>query len=189
VLVVAIESVEVTDLFSSPRLRLCTLTAHDAQTWLDGPDPGGLLFTEDYPSTFATELLRLVALYPVTDRPLDSGEPDLGPWVVRHEVDLLLIGVVTCSRTELEGEVSVGYEIAPSYRGRGCATEALGAAVEHLLSTPGVTRVSAVTTADHTASRRVMEKAGLRLQHEEQEHRDNRTVTLVHYAIDRPAPL
>jgi RimJ/RimL family protein N-acetyltransferase len=56
----------------------------------------------------------------------------------------------------------------------------------HLLGQPGVTRVCADTEAGHTASRRVMEKAGLTWQRDETECRDGRRSTVSHYALDRP---
>jgi len=52
----------------------------------------------------------------------------------------------------------VGYEIANGWRGRGFATESLRALLSHTDGT-----VIAETEADHLASRRVMEKAGMDL--------------------------
>ena len=52
----------------------------------------------------------------------------------------------------------VGYEIDNQWRGRGLATEALGAVLERTTEP-----VLAETDVDHAASRRVMEKAGMHL--------------------------
>jgi RimJ/RimL family protein N-acetyltransferase len=174
---------------SGPWLTLHALTAQDAEAWLAGSDPGASAFALDYPSPFATELLRLVALYPVTDLQVDEYGCNLGPWVVEHRDDGVLIGTVSCARLMDPSEVSVGYDIAPPYRGRGHATEALTIAVEHLLGVPGIERVCADTLIDHVASRRVMEKAGLRWRSDEVEEHDGREVKLAHYAIDRPDPI
>jgi RimJ/RimL family protein N-acetyltransferase len=61
-------------------------------------------------------------------------------------------------------EVSVGYGVAPEWRGRGLATEALTAMLGYACASGLVRRVVADTEADHTASRRVMEKAGMALE-------------------------
>jgi RimJ/RimL family protein N-acetyltransferase len=182
---------------SGSRLVLRTLTARDAELMLADPDPDPdpdtgpdgdrPRFVDGYPSAFATQVLRLVALYPAHDQPTGTGTADLGPWLVSRCADGAVIGTLSCARSAEAGEVSVGYDIARSCRGEGYATEALGAAVEHLLGLPEIERVCAETLTDHTASRRVMEKAGLCWRHDEVVEQDGHEVTLAHYAIERPA--
>ncbi|MBO0848440.1 MAG: GNAT family N-acetyltransferase [Pseudonocardia sp.] len=189
-------------MITSPRLVLRTLTAAEAERTLDNSArsasgeraPDGLAsdrpeFADGYPSTFATEVLRLVALYPATDHNIGGGMPDLGPWLIERKSDQAIIGTVSCARTADPSEVTVGYDLAPSCWGDGYATEALTAVVAHLLSVPAVWRVCAETRADHLASRRVMEKSGLRWMRDEVVDHDGRDVKLAHYAIDRPGPL
>lgn len=171
---------------SSPRLLLRTLTAAEAERLL-AADSGR--FAEGYPSAFAAEVLRLVALYPVTDHPVDDSAAELGPWLVLRRTDDALLGVVSCARTTEPSAMTVGYDFARSCWGNGYATEALSAVVEHLLSLPEVWRVCAETSIDHSASRRVMEKSGLRWQRDETEFEDGREVKIAHYAIDRPTPI
>jgi RimJ/RimL family protein N-acetyltransferase len=60
-------------------------------------------------------------------------------------------------------EPELGYRLVRSAWGRGLATEGSRALVDRAFATPGVARVVAETMAVHTASRRVMEKSGLRL--------------------------
>jgi RimJ/RimL family protein N-acetyltransferase len=169
---------------SSPRLNLRTLTAIEAERLLNEHDPDRPVFGDGYPSAFVTQVLRLVALYPATDNGTSAGMPDLGPWLLVRRTDDAIIGAVSCARTADPSSVSVGYDIAPSCWGQGYATEALSAVSAHLLSVPAVWRVCAETRADHVASRRVMEKAGMRWL------RDEVTdgLRLAHYAIDRPEP-
>ena len=57
----------------------------------------------------------------------------------------------------------VGYELAPEFWGRGLATEGSRALVDLAFTELGAGRVHAETMVVHEASRRVMEKAGLRL--------------------------
>jgi RimJ/RimL family protein N-acetyltransferase len=168
------------------RLTLRPLTAPEAERALAGS--GELTFVEDYPSTFATEVLRLVAAYPPELAADEPTKPPLGPWAIVRRSDDAVVGTLSCARMDEDTAVTVGYEVAPSCQGRGYATEALGLAVEHLLSQPEVLRVCADAAADHVASRRVMEKAGLLWQRDQVETLDGREVTLAHYAIDRVPP-
>lgn len=60
------------------------------------------------------------------------------------------------------GEPELGYRLVPSAWGRGYATEGARALVARAFEGPDVSRVVAETMAVHAASRRVMEKAGMR---------------------------
>ncbi len=59
-----------------------------------------------------------------------------------------------------EGVVEVGCEIAPAYRGRGLATEAVLALVRYAFTRPCVMAVEAHSLAGRNAQARVLEKAG-----------------------------
>ena len=61
------------------------------------------------------------------------------------------------------GEVELGYRLAKSAWGRGYATEGSRALIRRGFTESGVLRVTAEAAAANVASRRVMEKAGLRL--------------------------
>jgi [ribosomal protein S5]-alanine N-acetyltransferase len=61
--------------------------------------------------------------------------------------------------------VTVGYGLAPGARGHGYATEALRAVVSWALAQPEVTSVEADTTHANLPSQRVMERAGMRCYH------------------------
>lgn len=58
----------------------------------------------------------------------------------------------------------IGYTIAPAHQGRGYATEAVRAALGVCFDGLGLRRVTASAFADNLVSRRVLEKAGLRLE-------------------------
>lgn len=58
----------------------------------------------------------------------------------------------------------VGYWIGESHWGRGFATEAMRSFVPWAMETFALTRLFATTFAHHEASRRVLEKAGFRLE-------------------------
>lgn len=180
-------------LISSARLLLRLLTAADAERILSGADENRPAFADEYPSAFATQVLRLVALYPAIDQEIGQGidqdTPNLGPWLLVRQSDDAVIGTISCARTADPIEVSVGYDLAPSCWGAGYATEALGAVIEHLLGQPDVGRVVAEATIDHAASRRVMEKCGMRWLRDEVAEFDGREVKLALYTIERPEPL
>lgn len=65
-------------------------------------------------------------------------------------------------RPDVDGAVEIGYEIAPSLRNRGYATEATRGMVRYAFADPDVACVDAHTLPEASASTRVLEKAGLR---------------------------
>jgi len=60
-----------------------------------------------------------------------------------------------------EGDVELGYTLARDAWGRGYATEAARALVEHARTGLGATRVVATVDPANTASKRVLEKVGM----------------------------
>ena len=82
-------------------------------------------------------------------------------------LDRELIGFLNDCETG-GGSIEMGYFISPERWGRGYASEALGAAVEELFRM-GYERVTAGYFAENEASRRVMEKTGMRPLPEETE--------------------
>ena len=71
-----------------------------------------------------------------------------------------LIGFLNDCGTD-GAKIELGYFISSAHWNRGCATEALGAAIEELFRM-GFDRVTAGYFAENPASRRVMEKCGMR---------------------------
>ena len=67
------------------------------------------------------------------------------------------------SSVGLDGGTELGYRMLPSVWGLGYATEGARALVHHAFTELGVDRIVATTMTVNTASRRVMEKAGLSL--------------------------
>ena len=92
---------------------------------------------------------------------------DLGPFTayqIRRQLDGMVIG--DCGFHGLpdeRGTVELGYGIVEGERGRGYATEAVEALIGFALLQYGVRRVEAETTRANAASRRVLEKAGMRV--------------------------
>ncbi|EHR53294.1 acetyltransferase, ribosomal protein N-acetylase [Saccharomonospora marina XMU15] len=67
------------------------------------------------------------------------------------------------SSVGLDGGIELGYRLRRAVWGRGYATEGARALVHNAFAALGVQRLVATTMAVNTASRRVLEKAGLRL--------------------------
>jgi ribosomal-protein-alanine N-acetyltransferase len=81
------------------------------------------------------------------------------------------------------GSVEVGYTLAKPYWGQGYATEAARACVEYGFGVLGLPRIVAIARPENAASRRVLEKLGMRLV--KTTEWDGNPV--VWYELDRPA--
>jgi RimJ/RimL family protein N-acetyltransferase len=109
---------------------------------------------------------REVIEHEVLPRLLRSYErvPSYGRWAAIDRATGEFLGWFGLERAEgRPDEADLGYRLRRSAWGRGYATEGSLALVHHAFATLGVQRVFAQTMAVNTASRRVMEKAGLTL--------------------------
>jgi RimJ/RimL family protein N-acetyltransferase len=99
-------------------------------------------------------------------RDIDSGAAAVLPtvWVVVRRADGRIIGDLgTHGPPDSEGCVEIGYALAPSARGQGIGSAAVAALVGRLATVPGIRRITAVTGARNTASRRLLEHQGFRV--------------------------
>lgn len=99
-------------------------------------------------------------------RDIDSGAAAVLPtvWVVVRRADGRIIGDIgTHGLPDSAGCVEIGYALAPSARGQGTGTAAVAALVTCLSAVPAVRRITAVTGAGNTASRRLLERLGFTL--------------------------
>lgn len=85
-------------------------------------------------------------------------------FAIRQKESGRLIGIIL-SFDEQDGSCEVGYGIGSSFWNRGYATEALRAFLQFLLCEKGFEKVYASHFPENTASRRVMEKCGMRYSH------------------------
>jgi RimJ/RimL family protein N-acetyltransferase len=93
-------------------------------------------------------------------------EHGFGLWMLRDRQGGAIIGRAVLRHLEVDGvdEVEIGYGFVPEVWGRGLATEVALACVRLGLTEVGLTSVVALTLPTHTASQRVMLKAGLAYQ-------------------------
>ena len=119
-------------------------------------------------STFEEGALhdRIPQAMDVAIRDIDSGAAAFLPtvWLMVRRADGRIIGDIgTHGPPDSEGCVEVGYALAPSARGQGIGTAAVAALVRCLAAVPGIRRLTAVTGAENTASRRLLERQGFHL--------------------------
>jgi GNAT superfamily N-acetyltransferase len=98
-------------------------------------------------------------------RDIDSGAAAVMPtaWLVVRRADGRILGDLgTHGPPDKEGSVEIGYSLAPSARGHGIGTAVVAALVGRLATAPGIRRVTAVTGAHNTASRRLLARQGFR---------------------------
>jgi RimJ/RimL family protein N-acetyltransferase len=146
---------------------------------LEGRAPAGVVLAPGYPSQFSLEVLQMVA------RAKGDGD-EFGPFFMVRKVDGAVVGEIGASYDGATATAQVGYTVVEPSWGRGYATAALRALLGHLLGDRRVRRVVAETLVEHTASRRVMEKAGMRPCGERIGEVDGRSAALVVYEA-RPA--
>ena len=157
------------------RLLLRPIGRDAALAVLDGRAPEGLSLAPGYPSQFSLEVMEMVAGL----RP-GAGGGD-GPWFMVRRDDGAVVGEIGAA---VDGSTAqVGYTVVEPSWGQGYATEALRALLGRLLADPGIDRVVAETLAGHAASRRVMEKAGMRLHGRRVGEVDGEQAELVVYEL------
>ena len=66
-------------------------------------------------------------------------------------------------------QIEVGFSVDKGWQGRGFATEALRKVLAYLTENEGISCVTAWCAAENTGSRRVLEKAGMKLIHTEKD--------------------
>jgi RimJ/RimL family protein N-acetyltransferase len=106
----------------------------------------------------------------LSDRTMEQWERNgFGPWAAIEKATGRWVGRIGLDELpDWPGphKVEVGWELHRKFWGRGLATEGGRAGVRHGFETVGLERIISATMATNAASRRVMEKCGLRLQGE-----------------------
>jgi RimJ/RimL family protein N-acetyltransferase len=104
-----------------------------------------------------------------------------GLWAVIHKKNEELVGFCGFRFLDDTPEIELLYGLATPYWGTGLATEAAGAAIRYGFEEVGFDRILGIADTENTASRRVLEKTGMKFEERvSQEGRDE-----THYAIRR----
>ena len=138
------------------RLLLMPFTGADAHRLLSGIRQRD--WSAGYPTDGDLEIVRMVAKNPANFSPTNR----FGPYkLIERASGLLIGGVGFMGPPGPDGAVELGHGIAPEWRNRGVATEAVRGLLELAWSQPSVARVFATTDPSNAASARVLEKAAM----------------------------
>lgn len=92
---------------------------------------------------------------------IDSyGDDHFYAWVM--DIDDVLVGTIGAYDYQ-DDQIEVGFSVVQGWRGRGCATEALKKVLEYLTENEGISVVTAWCAPENIGSKRVLEKAGMKL--------------------------
>jgi RimJ/RimL family protein N-acetyltransferase len=95
----------------------------------------------------------------------ELGWPAPGEWVnLTIEAEGRCVGDVACHLDEQRATAEVGYTLAREHWGKGYASEALGALIDHLLAEHPVHRLSASLDPQNVRSMRVLEATGFAME-------------------------
>ena len=130
------------------RLVLRAIDPAAAEAMRVGLPPPGVQVALDYPTEFSAG---------VGEHAGAAGA--LGPFFLHRLEDDVVVGEIG-GGTVAEGTVEIGYAVVRSCWGRGYATDAVRALVNHARQVRGVARIIAHTPLDRPASGRVLAKAG-----------------------------
>ena len=81
-------------------------------------------------------------------------------WIM--DMDDVIVGTIGAYDFK-DDQIEVGFSVVPGWQGRGLATEALRRVLEYLTENEGILCVTAWCAAENIGSKRVLEKAGMRL--------------------------
>lgn len=93
-----------------------------------------------------------------------------GQWLAFSREDDALVGFSGLRLVDGTTDVELLYALAPSHWGRGLASEAARAVLQHGFATLGMTRILARADAPNAASLRVMQRLGMRFERRGLEH-------------------
>lgn len=154
------------DVLYSERLELQPITRALVDAVLDGRrDVAEAICRARFPGAWPGRVL-VERAFPC---PLEKLREDPEAWlwgarvlVTRDESRQVVGSVVLDGRPDPTGSVEVAYGVDGAYQGRGFATEGTQAVVRWALMQANVGRVTASTFPWHQASRRVLQKIGMR---------------------------
>jgi RimJ/RimL family protein N-acetyltransferase len=141
----------------SARVRLEPIGPARARAFLAGTPEPGLAWEDGFPQAPLLDILRKVTAAP--DGPVRFG-PFFAYVVIRRSDGLAVGDIGFHGPPDPEGEVEVGYALAPAARGAGLASESLALIKRWAFAQPGVRRLSARVEPGNAASVRMLERFG-----------------------------
>lgn len=129
------------------------LTAHDFAALLNGTAPADTRLVSD--SAIAPpEVLEMLVKIAIAV----GAEFTPCAWIIVEDGEI--VGLCSIIRMPENGEIHIGYGVAPSRERRGYVTRAIAQLLEWARKDPRVTLVSADTGVENIASQRVLERNG-----------------------------
>ncbi|MER8043128.1 GNAT family N-acetyltransferase [Streptomyces sp. NPDC094032] len=161
-----------TKIIETDRLVLHPLSFGDAQRIVDARPAAGERWAAEYPGIGDTASARAF-LAGIAER----GDPGIyRPYAIRLRAEDLVIGGIGFHRPPgPDGVVTIGYGLVPAFRGQGYATESLHGLIGRAREA-GATAVRGDANLDNVASQRVMERAGMAYEGEDETVRNYRIV-------------
>jgi [ribosomal protein S5]-alanine N-acetyltransferase len=154
---------------TTPRLRLVALTDAQLKLCAEAPDKLGNALGIVIAFDAVTEAVERAVRAKLVKMPF-ARETDhvwFTYWLVVVASQVCGVGFAGFKgMPDDEGFVEIGYGIAASFQGMGYATEAVGALIEWAFQAPNCVAVTAQTMKSNSASRRVLEKVGMRAYEE-----------------------
>jgi [ribosomal protein S5]-alanine N-acetyltransferase len=108
------------------------------------------------------QMLEASADFKARVRSAKQSDPWLFGFAVIHKIDNTLIGNGGFPGAPSDGVAEIAYGIAPSYQGKGYATEVANALIDFASRDSRVQTIRAHTLAEINASTRVLEKCGFK---------------------------
>jgi len=149
------------NILETERLILRQLTTNDAEFILE------LLNEPDYIKNIADRGVRTAAdarAYIENGPAASYAKNGFGLYAVTLKESGVAIGMCGLIKRDFWDEIDIGYAFLERYRGKGYAVEAASAIKDYGRKVLKIKRIVAFTTLDNEASRRVLEKIGLRFE-------------------------
>ncbi len=171
-------------LLETERLRLRQLNTHDIEDLVTlNSDPQVMEYIHPGSTSSVEQESKAVDRI----RELCRDKPGFGVWAIETRADNEFIGLALLKELYDTGENEVGYRLIPSAWGRGYATEISRALVQHGFDTLGLDLIVGITFPGNEASRRVLEKSGLKYAGERTYEQCKSIVPeLSYFRIERP---
>lgn len=142
-------------MITTDRLELRRFRPEDAEAFAAYRSDPAVAHYQSWDAPFSLDLARTTVAGFATGDPLQPG------WFqYAIALDGLLIGDIGLNTFTNLMQADIGYTLAPAYQGKGYATEAVRALLEHLFTERDLHRVSAECDARNTSSARLLERLG-----------------------------
>jgi RimJ/RimL family protein N-acetyltransferase len=148
-------------MIATQRLMFKKFSAADAQGFYElNLDPEVIRYTGDMPFLSIAEAEAFILSYDHYDR------HGYGRWSVFLNDSSEYIGFCGLNYSQKKMEVDVGFRFIRAHWGKGYATEAARASLQHGFNEYGLDRIVGRAMKENAASLRVLEKLGMRFQKE-----------------------